>query len=61
MPVVIEQFEIVRDEHHSSPDASANTSAAVASSSPHPPPLGPVDIDVTIKHLAARALRCRAT
>jgi len=60
MPVVIDQFEIVRDQQRPSENtATAGETTPAASSSP--PPLGPQDIDVTLSHLSARASRLRAS
>ncbi len=60
MPVVIDQFEIVRDQQRPSDNAAPKGEPAPAASST-PPPLGPQDIDVTLSHLSARVLRLRAS
>ena len=60
MPVVIDQFEIIRDQQKTG-DAPAGGTETASASAPTPPPLGPQDIDVTRKQLSARALRLRAT
>lgn len=61
MPVVIDQFEIVRDQQKTGDAASSGGTEATNASAPTPPPLGPQDISVTLAHLNARALRLRAT
>lgn len=63
MPVVIDQFEIVRDQAREteSPAAPSAGASVPAKASPHPPPLSPVDIEDTMQHFARRALRLRAT
>lgn len=61
MPVVIDQFEIIRDQQQPGETPGPSAGRSAAASSPSPPPLSPVDIDVTVKHLTERALRLRAT
>ena len=60
MPVVIDQFEIVRDQQRPS-ESSAATGPEPAAAPASPPPLGPQDIDAALAHLNARALRLRAS
>jgi hypothetical protein len=63
MPVVIDQFEIVRDQAREteSPAAPSARASGTAEASAHPPPLSPVDIEDTMQHLTRRASRLRAT
>lgn len=59
MGVVIDHFEIIRDE----PQPEARGAQAGQSQRPPsgPPPLTPRDIEDTVAHLARRALRVRAS
>ncbi len=59
MPVVIDQFEIIRDQQKPDTGATSGPQEAPRASSKSPPPLGPQDIDATLKHLTRRALRLR--
>ncbi len=62
MPVVIDQFEIFRDQQAGPEPAAASRGGAPApAAAPTPPPLGPHDIADVLTHLDRRAARLRPT